>query len=149
MEEIYVNDSFMKRVRCKTKILLSFAVISLSACATSPQSTSLNATPQEVAESYSCGEISQKIDQLDEILASVSPSETQKLYKDTAISAAKTGVSLSGVLGAAGPFVNLGVNFMEGLSKVNGKKRQEAIKQAAEEEKFLLLDAYDFKRCVG
>ena len=124
-------------------------VVFLSACGTSATNLRSNVAPQQVAEAFSCAEISQKIFQLDKILESASPSETQELFKSTAVSAAKTGVSLSGVLGAAAPLANLGMNFMQGLYSINAKQRQAAIKEAAQEEKFLMLDAYDYKQCVG
>jgi len=113
----------------------------------SPEKIKSDVSSQEIAEALTCEEISQKIDKLDEILESVSPSETERLYKDTAMTAAKAGVSLSGILGAASPFASLGISFVEGLYKINAKKRQGAIKQAAEEEKFIMWDAYYLKEC--
>jgi len=127
--------------------MILLCAFSLNACATSPDNLRSNVASEEIAKTSSCEEISQKIAKLDKILESVSPSETEKLYKDTAMSAVKTGVSLSGILGAAGPLASLGVNFMEGLYKINTKNRQAAIKQAAEEEKFIMWDAYYLKEC--
>jgi len=148
-----VRNTIPIKKRFVYKYMLTFfsAVICLLlfSCTTSPEKLRSNVTYQEVAKVSSCEEISTKIKQLNEILESVTPSETERLYKDTAMSAAKTGVSLSGILGAAGPLASLGINFMEGLYKINTKKRQEAIKIAAEEKKTLMWNAYYHKECIS
>ena len=126
-------------------ILLLF-MIPLSGCSTSSPYKS-DTTFQQIVDTQSCEDISKNIDQMEKILASNSPSETQKLLENTAISAAKTGVSLSGVLGSAGPFASIGVNFMQRLYSINATERQNAIKQAAEEERDLMFDAYYHKEC--
>lgn len=128
-------------------VLLLFTA-SLLGCSSVPNSYRSGVTIQQIVEIQSCEQISKGIDQMEEILASNTPSETEKLVKNTAISAAKTGVSMSGVLGSAGPFASLGVNLMQGLYSINATQRQNAIKQAAQEERDLLFDAYYYKECT-
>jgi len=100
-----------------------------------------------VAQKYSCEDISKEIDRMEAILKSGSPSETERLFTNTAVSAAQTGLNMSGVLGSAGAFAGIGINFIQGLYSMNAKKRQQEIKDIALAQQNILLDAYYHKDC--
>jgi len=101
----------------------------------------------EIAEKYSCQDISEEIDRMEAVLASASPSETERLFTNTAISAARTGVNVSGVLGNAGAFAGIGMNFLQQFYALNAEKRQQKIKDIALEQQNILWDAYSYKNC--
>jgi len=63
------------------------------------------------------------------------------------MSAAKTGLNMSGVLGSAGAFAGIGINFLQGLYSMSAKKRQQEMKDIALQQQNILLDAYDYKDC--
>ena len=69
--------------------------------------------------------------------------------KSTAVSAAKTGVSASGVLGSAGAFAGLGLNFVTGLYSINKAEREAEQLENAYSYRDLLAEAYYMKGCEG
>lgn len=123
-------------------------IFSLCACQTAPMNNaSENRDYVSVAETYSCEEISNEIERMEKIIDSSSPSETERLFTNTAISAARTGINVSGALGSAGAFVGIGIGFFQNLYSINGKKRQQQMKDIAYEQQNVMLDAYYYKPC--
>ena len=132
----------------KKSYVLMMCIFLLASCQTATPLSSEHTVPEDIAAKLTCGEISTEIYKMDQILDSASPSETERLMQDTAVSAAKTGLSYSGALGGAGPFAGLGLNFMQRLYSINAKQRQQEVKDAAQIHKTIMLDAYDYKGCV-
>lgn len=130
--------------------LLVVAILPLAACQSAPMTPSSEYQDYvQIAEENSCDEISSEIERMEKILDSATPSETEALFRNTAISAARTGLNLSGALGSAGAFANLGIGFMHNLYNINAKKRQQQMKDIALERQSIMLDAYYYKGCDG
>ena len=128
-------------------LILAGLALSLSACQTVP-SDALYTDPAKLAEQKSCKDIAADIEKANKIIEGSGDSATGKLMKDTAVSAAKTGVSVSGVLGSAGAFAGLGVNFLTGLYGINKAEREAKLLDNAYTYRDLLAEASHIKGCT-
>lgn len=102
-----------------------------------------------IAESQTCAQIDKHIDDMENIIASATPSQTEQIVKDTAIQTAQTGVHMSGVLGSAGAFAGIGVNFLRRMYSANANTRQQEMKDIAATRQSILIEAYYLKKCEG
>ena len=127
-------------------LILAGLALSVSACQSVPQDA-LYTDPAKLAEQKTCEQIATDMDKANAIINKNPDSATGKLMKDTAVSAARTGVSLSGVLGSAGAFAGLGVNFVTGLYGINKTEREAKLLDNAYTYRDLLAEAAHIKGC--
>lgn len=129
------------------KYLLLLTAVALSACQTTPYSSALYTDPAKLAEQKSCADITNDLQKVNQIIEDSGDSRTEKLMKDTAVSAAKTGVSASGALGNAGAYANIGLNFFTNLYGINKAERKAQALENAYTHHDLLSEAFQIKGC--
>jgi len=134
--------------RFKSLILATLVATSLSACQTVPSGDVLYTDPAKLAQQKTCEDIAAEVEKTNNIISGSGDSATGRLMKNTAINAAGRGVSMSGVLGQAGAFAGLGVNFLTGLYGINKAEREAKLLENAYTYRGLLAEAAHIKGCT-
>ena len=130
------------------KTLLAIATLALCACQTTGSTIALDTDPARLADRRTCADLAAEINAVDNLINKNGSSPTEKLAKDTAVSAAKTGVSTSGVLGSAGAYAGIGVNFITGLYSINAAEREARALENAYIRRDILHEAFEIKQCA-
>jgi len=129
------------------KLFLLLISLPLCACQTGALNNANVVDPETIAAAKTCEQINHDLARLDKVINASTPSQTEELMKKTATSAARTGVVQSGVLGSAGAFAGLGLNFLTGLYSINsGERAQQALENAYYQQD-VLLAAANLKGC--